>query len=221
MGHRRTLTSGLGPLQSPLWMEAELGPSWLVSLAPSSGTFVMGTGKRGAGYPNPKVQGGWSWCRFLHADLKTTPVVCCFFFQYSFKSFILFVVMFLFPVWWLRSWAKIPSQQRDVSLFLLPTPVLNWNPLLWHVAGLGLCLWWIWWVGVFLSAKITSAVLRFQHTWIPPSPWGCSGASGEAVSCVPHLKLNLWSKIPVPASNIVWKWDHNPCFWETVVLRET
>lgn len=37
-------------------MEAELDLSWLVSLAPSSGMFVMETGKRAAGCTNPKEQ---------------------------------------------------------------------------------------------------------------------------------------------------------------------
>lgn len=73
-------------------MAAELGLSWLVSLAPSSGTFVMGTGKRGAGHSNPKGQ-------------RESGVYADFFMQ-IWKLFQLFVVLGLitspnvsFPFW--------------------------------------------------------------------------------------------------------------------------
>lgn len=73
-------------------MEAELGLSWLALLAPSSGTFVMGTGKTGAGYSNAKGQ-------------RENGVYVVFFMQ-IWKLFKLFVAFFFitppngsFPFW--------------------------------------------------------------------------------------------------------------------------
>lgn len=93
MGHQRTLTFGLGRWQSPLWLEAELGRSWLVSLAPSSGTFVMGTGKRWAGYSKPKGQRETAVSADFSMQIwKLFQLFVAFFFS-------LLLQMFLLPGW--------------------------------------------------------------------------------------------------------------------------
>lgn len=120
------------------------------------------------------------------------------FFQYSFKSLILFVVMFLPSVWWLRSWAEIPSQQSNISLFL-PSPSSE-------LESSALTCGRVW--SLLVMDMVGWDFLVSQNHFSSPEVWAHLNsyfslrllrASGATMSYVLHFKLSEARSLYLPA----------------------